>query len=73
MTLLDDLKTFVMAVALGVALTLSINYVVVNYTEGPAPVQAAQNDSYEQEAGEYEVPKPAQKPDAGGGSYGSYY
>ena len=75
MSLLDDLKTFLMALALGVALTVSINYVVVNYTEGPAPAQAAvHNDSYEHhdDDSSYEAPKPVQKTDTSSSSY-SYY
>ena len=74
MSLLDDLKTFLMALALGVALTLSINYVVVNYTEGPASAQAAQSDSYDGDDDDeyYQTPKRAQKYESGG-SYGSSY
>jgi hypothetical protein len=74
MSLVDDFKTFLMALALGVAITVSINYVVVNYTAGPALVQAAaHNDSYdEDEANEYKAPKPIQKTDTGT-SYGAYY
>jgi hypothetical protein len=68
MSLIDDLKTFLMALALGVVITVSINYVVVNYTEGPAPVQAAVHD----EANEYKAPSPVQKTDTSV-SYGAYY
>jgi len=75
MSLLDDLKTFLMALALGVALTVSINYVVVNYTDGPAPAQAAvQPKPYvDDDDGSYQAPKPVQKTDTTSGSYGSYY
>ena len=72
MGLLDDLKTFLMALALGVALTVSINYVVVNYTEGPKPAQAAAQPADEDDE-RYEAPKPVQKTDTGSSSYGSYY
>ena len=72
--MIDDLKTFLMALALGVVITLSINYVVVNHTEDPASVQAAaHNDSHDQdEANEYKAPSPVQKTDTGA-SYGAYY
>lgn len=43
MAIVDDLKTFLAALALGAALTLSINHVVVNYTE-PAKPQAARQE-----------------------------
>jgi hypothetical protein len=67
MSLLDDLKTFLMALALGVALTLSINYVVVNHTEPKnSPAQAVQH-----EASPQDVPA-APKSDGGGSSY-TYY
>jgi len=74
MSLVDDLKTFLMALAVGVAITVSINYVVVNYTAGPASAQAtAHNDSYEEyEANEYKAPKPVQKIDTGA-SDSAYY
>jgi hypothetical protein len=74
MSLIDDFKTFLMALAIGVAITVSVNYVVVNYTSGPAPVQAAaHNDSYDHdEANEYKAPSPVQKTDTGA-SYGAYY
>lgn len=73
MSLLDDLKTFLVALALGVALTVSINYVVVNYTEGSAPDQAAsQPEPYGSDAS-YETPNPVQKADTGAPSYNAYY
>jgi hypothetical protein len=73
MSLLEDLKTFVAALALGAVLTLSINYVVVNYTEGPAPARAAAQPAPSQPANRsYEAPTAAPKPDAGG-SYTTYY
>jgi hypothetical protein len=68
MRLIDDFKTFLMALAIGVAITVSINFVVVNYTEGPAPAQAAVHD----EANEYTAPSPVQKTDTNT-SYGAYY
>ena len=69
MGLLDDLKTFVLALALGAGLTLSINFVVVNYTEGKAkpPAQAVQHQTVQQD-----VPY-APKSDGGASSYSSYY
>jgi len=72
--MLDDLKTFLMALAIGVAITVSINYAVVNHTEGPTPAQAAaHNDSYDHnEANEYKTPSPVQKTDTSTG-YGAYY
>jgi hypothetical protein len=74
MSLINDLKTFVLALALGVVMTVSINYVVVNYTKGPAPVQAAAHtDAYEQNDGSYESPKPVQKTDTSSSNSGAYY
>ena len=73
MGLLDDLKTFLIALALGVALTVSINYVVVNYTEGPKPAQASTQPAYDDANERYEAPKPVQKTDTSSSSYGSYY
>ena len=71
--MVDDLKTFLMALALGVAITVSINYVVVNHTQGSAPAQAAApNDSNRDEANEYKAPSPVQKTDTSA-SYGAYY
>ena len=73
MGLVDDLKTFVIALALGVALTLSVNYVVVNYTESPYSALAHEDYDHDDDDDEYyQTPKPAPK-SAGGGSYRSYY
>jgi hypothetical protein len=71
MSLVDDLKTFLMALAIGVAITLSINFVVVNYTEGPAPAQASVHKDADDDDEYYEAPKPVQKTDTSSGSYGS--
>ena len=69
--MIDDLKTFIAALALGAVLTLSINYVVVNYAEGPLPAQAASQPAISQPSEGHEAPKTAPKYD-GGGSYGAY-
>ena len=73
MGLIDDIKTFLVALALGVVLTVSINYVVVNYTEGPA--QASAQPAYDDDDDDayYEAPRPMQKTDAGSSSYGAHY
>ena len=74
MSLIDYLKTFLMALAIGVALTASINYAVVHYTQGPAPAQAAvhKGSSGHDEANEYKAPSTVQKTDTSA-SYGAYY
>jgi hypothetical protein len=72
MSLIDDLKTFLMALALGVALTVSINYVVVNHTEGPKPAQAAAYVDDDGDDASYQTPKPVQKVETSSTSY-SYY
>jgi hypothetical protein len=74
MSLLDDLKTLLAAFAVGAALTLSINYVVVNYAEGPRPAKAAAQPAPAQPSGTYKYDTPGQAPKYDGGSgYGGSY
>lgn len=75
MSLLEDLKTFLTALAVGVALTLSINYVVVNYTESAKPAPAASQPAASVPAADrgYEAPSPVLKTDPGSPAYGAYY
>ena len=73
MSLVEDLKTFVIALALGVALTFSINYAVVNYTEGPASAQASQQyDDDDDDDAYYQAPKPAPMSDVSASSVAYY-
>ena len=75
MGLIDDIKTFLVALALGVVLTLAINFVVVNYTDGPQPAQASVQPAYDHDDDDasYEAPKPVQKTDTSSSSFGTYY
>jgi hypothetical protein len=73
MSLIDDLKTFLTALAVGVALTVSINYAVVNYTEGSKSARAASQPQASQPAKPYTAPSPLQTTDTSAGGYAAYY